>query len=124
MKRSGPITRRSPLRATKGPQRRTRLRKVNVARIRARRAKAFGAQAGLCRRSRCCVPGCESVDIHAHHEPPRSVGGLDSDTVPLCVVHHSERHTLGLRRFEERYGVRLVLEASTMRGLVALGEHS
>lgn len=42
-----------------------------------------------------------------HHEPPRSRGGDDTQIVALCGVHHAERHALGKRVFEAKYGVDL-----------------
>ena len=39
-------------------------------------------------------------------------GGLkDYSCVSLCRQHHSERHDLGLRRFEEKHNVNLWKEA-------------
>lgn len=80
----------------------------------------FGPQADLCRRTECAmcwwlhrvkdqprrftlegIPAyAASTDpkpmggwkTRAHHEPPRSLGGTDEDTVPLCDKHHTRRH--------------------------------
>jgi len=39
-------------------------------------------------------------------------GGLkDYSCVPICRKHHTERHDLGLRRFEEKHNVNLWKEA-------------
>lgn len=122
MKRS-PLKRTTPLRNTKPLARKTRMRKVRHDRIRARRAVAFGKQAELCRRTRCCVPQCRETDCEPHHEPTRARGGLDADTCPLCFKHHHERHWLGRITFESRYGISLLQETARMRGLVALGIH-
>lgn len=42
-----------------------------------------------------------------HHEPPRSCGGRDRDTVPMCIEHHAERHAIGEREFCARHGIDL-----------------
>lgn len=68
-----------------------------------RKRLAFGAQARLCRTLPCCVCGVPGSD--AHHEPPRSRGGLDDATVPLCRPCHVRRHQLGALRFWQRAGV-------------------
>ena len=115
--------RRTPLRRGKPLARKTAMRRVRHDRIRARRANAFGRQAELCRRTRCCVPMCRETCCEAHHEPTRARGGLDRDTLPLCFRHHYERHHLGRITFESRYGVDLLREAARMRGLINLGVH-
>lgn len=59
-------------------------------------AEAFGVQARRCHRLPCCL--ClwlgvrQQSPTEAHHEPPRSQGGIDRDTVPLCRLHHALRH--------------------------------
>ena len=39
--------------------------------------------------------------------------GPDSSRAPLCVAHHSEQHTRGVKVFEEKYGLDLEHEAAT-----------
>lgn len=109
MKRTG-IKRKTPMKRkasayAKGPKQRKSIRKVNTKRHR----KKFGKQADLARKQPCCICGSEYA-IVSHHEPKRSLGGMDTDTVPLCVVHHHVRH--GLAEFEahpelfwRKYGV-------------------
>lgn len=88
MKRT-PLKRKTPLRSnSKGPRKRvTAVKKVNAKRHR----KKFGKQAEYVRKLPCCVCGSE-WDVVAHHEPKRSLGGKDEDTLPMCVVHHHVRH--------------------------------
>lgn len=62
------------------------------------KAVAFGAQAALCRTLPCSC-GCARVPCDPHHEPPRSCGGSDADTLPLFRECHDERHRVGGRAF-------------------------
>lgn len=84
------LKRKTPLKPnSKGPRKRVKpLRKVNHKRHR----KKFGKQADYVRKLPCCVCGSE-WSVVAHHEPKRSLGGKDADTLPLCVVHHHVRHS-------------------------------
>lgn len=102
--------------------RRTAMRRQNRQRMKARRARDFGPQAELCRSFPCVA--CWAVPTVPHHEPPRSCGGHDSATVPLCDACHRERHDIGLRAFNKKHGVDLLHAAAVMaehvaRGLVA-----
>ena len=101
---------RSPLQRTAPLRRKTGVRRFNRARLAKRRAVTFGAQAQWCRTALCCV--CNRTPADPHHEPPRSVGGRDRDTVPLCRQCHDERHCVGLNEFQQRHGIDL-------RGLAA-----
>lgn len=65
---------------------------------RRRRAAQCGPQAQLCR-TLSCACGCGRGPCEAHHEPPRSRGGLDSDTVPLWWECHARRHRTTARKF-------------------------
>lgn len=49
------------------------------------------------------------IAADAHHVIPRSVGGSDYRTVPLCRKHHDEAHR-SRERFEAKYRVDLNLE--------------
>ncbi len=106
MKPGGPL-RRSGFMERSGSLKRTRINPINRERREKLRAAQFGKQAELCRRSRCCVPGCQSSDesCDPHHVPSRAAGGLDQDTVPLCRFHHDEFHSCGERTFDERHEV-------------------
>lgn len=72
-------------------------------------APAFGPQAKRCRELPCVV--CQRMrkrqpnPTEAHHEPPRSRGGKDRDTVPLCGSHHRQRHRMGALRFWRLHGI-------------------
>jgi hypothetical protein len=123
----------------KTPMRRGRpLARVNKERAAKRRAECFGPQAELCRVMPCLV--CNDIGsgtarriafslatgwprlwplADPHHEPPRSIGGKDGDTVPLCREHHTERHTIGRSAFERLHGVDLRAVAKAIRESVA-----
>jgi hypothetical protein len=97
-----PMKRRVPLDAKAGLKRKAKLRKMG-ARSRARHKLVFGPQAKLCHDMPCCV--CLEIGVkqrsrtEAHHEPPRSRGGIDTDTLPLCRDHHRRRHDKGAKTF-------------------------
>lgn len=96
MKRSTPLRRTKPI------------RKRNAVRWAKRHAVAFGPQSFECRERPCSVVGSDCWGpIAAHHEPPRSCGGEDKDTVGLCRGHHRERHSIGERAFNEKYDTNL-----------------
>lgn len=84
---------------------------------RRRMQAAFAEQAARCRKLPCCVCAwlrrVQSTPTEAHHEPPRSRGGIDKDTVPLCRGCHATRHAKGVETFWREAGVELaaVLEA-------------
>ena len=43
--------------------------------------------------------------IVAHHTDSVGSGGSDKDTVPICIGHHAEGHTIGWTTFQEKYDV-------------------
>ena len=44
-------------------------------------------------------------DTDPDHLKTRGSGGSDLTCVPLCRRHHSERHAIGSRRFEQKYNI-------------------
>ena len=46
-----------------------------------------------------------NVEADAHHLLTKGAGGSDFTAIPLCRVAHSEYHSMGKKRFEEKYGV-------------------
>ena len=99
------------------------LRQVNPERKAKLEAIQFGPQAELCRRSPCSVRSCSFTRerVEPHHVPSRAAGGVDNSTLPLCLRHHAECHSVGQRTFEVRYGVDLIAERDRMRELVKGG---
>lgn len=57
-------------------------------------------------RGHACVI-CGSTETCGHHEPLKGHGvgskGPDDEQIPLCFVHHRERHDMGRYSFWERY---------------------
>lgn len=99
---------RSPLKRKSWLKRGKPLAKVNRKRKEKRHVEAFGPQAALCRETECCV--CKNILIRRvaplsepHHHPPRSRGGTDRDTVPLCTFHHRQSHDMGQDSFWAAY---------------------
>jgi hypothetical protein len=143
MKRT-PLRRKTPLLPKPGKHsaKRKPLPKRNPERYAKRHAEQFGEQAALCRMlpcRACWAPACAyhlvaarfasvvfetaisttgPAICEAHHEPPRSCGGKDADTVPLCTAHHRERHNIGRRAFEAKYQIDLQRTAAELRVIV------
>lgn len=64
----------------------------------------------------CCVPGCRRYPSEPHHVRTAANSGTgmkppDTETVPLCRVHHDEYHLQGGKSFEHKYGLDLAEEA-------------
>ena len=63
----------------------------------------------------CLVCGVSPVDpdhLQTLKMGGENKGGLkDFSCVPICRKHHTERHDLGLRRFEEKHNINLWKEA-------------
>lgn len=62
---------------------------------------------------RCCVPGCKSTLVDPAHVRTRgAVGDVDVDNVvPLCRVHHTEQHNIGIHTFQSKHGIDMEAEA-------------
>lgn len=64
----------------------------------------------------CTCLVCGSVDVDAHHEPPKGIGGYgtsDFETVPLCRICHSARH--GSVSSEHKSELERILKANGSR---------
>ena len=66
------------------------------------------------RKQPCLVCGLQPCD--PDHLEARGMGGAgtekkDYSCVPLCRIHHSERHQAGNEKFENKYGINLWKDA-------------
>jgi Putative HNHc nuclease len=62
-----------------------------------------------------CVFGMQTTPTEPDHIKTRGAGGKDLGGVwPLCRTHHSERHAIGLKSFEEKYDTRAWFMASLL----------
>ena len=56
---------------------------------------------------------CGSIPCDPDHLEARGMGGAnrsvykDYSSVPLCRIHHTERHQAGNEKFENKYGINL-----------------
>lgn len=52
---------------------------------------------------RCIV--CSALNPDAHHVKSKASGGHDvsSNLMPICRIHHTEVHKIGLNRFSDKY---------------------
>ena len=65
----------------------------------------------------CLVCGSQPCD--PDHLEARGMGGAttkmkDLSCVPLCRIHHTERHQFGFQKFEDKYSVNLWKENSIL----------
>lgn len=60
---------------------------------------------GTIRKMKCIVCG---LVAEPHHIKSRGAGGDDTieNLLPLCRIHHTEIHTIGLKAFKLKYGFR------------------
>lgn len=65
---------------------------------------------------RCLIPGCWSREIEAAHASVKGKGLKHDDfyCVPICRMHHSEQHALGILSFQSKYNIDLKVEAETL----------
>jgi hypothetical protein len=104
MKRST-LTRRTPLRRSRTPMKRSRPNPINRKRRAKLREEQFGEHADFIRSLGCCV--CGSKPTEAAHVKSRGAGGTWRDTVPMCRGCHSRQHAIGIESFEQKSGVDL-----------------
>lgn len=107
-----------PLRKPKQPRplaRKSRINPVNKARRHERFERAYHSVGFVqwIHSLGCSVDGCRETDIEACHVVARPAGTW-RDVVPMCRVHHSMQHTLGIRSFERRFNIELSLVASAV----------
>ncbi len=101
MKRSGSLSRRTRLRRGGALPRRGRARFRSYVPDKAYQRWVRG-QGCLIHDSRC------SSVWDVAHVVSRGAGGADRDNVVcLCRHHHEEQHRIGIKSFEQRYGVDL-----------------
>ena len=73
----------------------------------------------------CIIAGCSNMDTDPDHLQQRGMGGIgkggtstgtiiDFYTIPLCRIHHSERHNSGLKKFEKDNNINLWREACVL----------
>lgn len=55
-------------------------------------------------RTQPCVI-CGALPVDADHIKTRGAGGGDDQVWPLCRLHHTERHSMGIKTFQSRYDV-------------------
>lgn len=128
LRRHTPLRSSKPLARGPGPKRKAAKRRTTALRqrsdspkARARKAAQEGPQWRLCHDLPCAC-GCgrwELGAVHGHHEPPRSRGGLDRDTLPLWWECHERRHRLGARRFWVECGKDPAVILADLRNRVA-----
>lgn len=108
MKRGGPLRRTKPVNAV------NRKRKAK----RAADDRVYGSYHRWVKQHPCAVKGEGSPcfgDVDGHHIRSVGAGGVDANnTVPLCRGHHTEWHTIGPKRFDEKYFNALPLYAEVL----------
>ena len=67
---------------------------------------------------------CGSMEVDAHHLEAVGMGNnrkktskRDYSCVPLCRLHHQEYHSIGINKFQEKYGFNIWRDAfNLLRG--------
>ncbi len=97
---------RSPLKPGKPPTRKTRLKAKGKSRFPKRRDPKYCA---WIRQGWCVADKGMTCDwSECAHVVSRGAGGADRDnTVPMCRSHHREQHRIGIKSFEQKYGLDL-----------------
>lgn len=54
----------------------------------------------------CTVSGCPGRSVAAHL-PRVKRHGDEANMLPLCVAHHAEQHTIGVKSFGRKYDLDL-----------------
>jgi hypothetical protein len=107
MKRSSPLTRKAPLKATKPIRRVTRIKARNEARAARLWTLHYHSEAyvGHVHSFDCIVPGCERRDIEACHARSKGAGGTWRNLFGCCSHHHRAQHQMGDRTFRTWFRV-------------------
>jgi len=111
-------------------RRKAPMRRRNPERAKRLFEKQYGEEAALVREMKCFV--CEldhrrqTTRTEAAHVRSRGAGGTSKDLIPLCTAHHGLLHRLGIKTFEEAFGVNLregaaAVAAETSRMLAERG---
>lgn len=108
-------------REPKKPKARKPMRRWNPERVEERKEVTDGPQSDACRAiGVCCCCGRAGMTV-PHHEPPRSVGGIDADTLPLLNQCHGRRHQQGPLTFWRQVGLDPEDLKAGMRAWVSAG---
>ena len=118
------MKRSAPLATPKARKPRTRRRKSNAKRKAERfKAQFLSAERVLWMQSKQCAVvthGGWLAEVrapcggrtHNAHVKSRGAGGTWRGVVPLCAYHHAEQHSLGIREFQDHYGLDLAVIAA------------
>lgn len=94
-------------------RRRSRLNRVNPARLAWLRELQYGDWAAEIRRMPCAV--CSHPPPNeAHYTRSRGAGGTKKSLAPLCIFCHAEWHALGRFTFAEKHGINLSAVAAEL----------
>lgn len=90
--------------------------------MKARREVQFSDKAAWIRTLPC--EACKSMGYEpqlarteACHVKSRGAGGTSEHLIPLCTFHHGSQHVLGIKTFEERFGISLTEMAAHLETL-------
>ena len=118
MKRT-PLERSTPLARTGRLPRRTRIKARNAKRKGSRFPKRRDPAYCAWIRTLPCTADTAwcSGRIECAHVVSRGAGGDDrGNTVPLCLRHHREQHSIGIRSFEQSFRFDLAAIAADLAG--------
>jgi hypothetical protein len=104
-------------------RRKTALRRVNHARLRARRARCFAEQSALARTMPCWTCGAPPPSDPSHLKT-RGADGLDEHVIPQCRRCHRALHSEGIHSFFVKRGLDRHQLLDRMRALMALNTNT
>jgi hypothetical protein len=101
-----------PHRKPRAPKRLTNKRNPKRRHSRFERAYHSAPFCALVKWKGCVVRGCWYTPVDVCHRVSRAAGGTWQDCFGGCREHHTESHTIGLRRFEAKYHLDLEAECA------------
>ena len=107
--------RKTMLRAKQQMRRRTRIAPINRERKAKLAAIQYGRKAAWIRTLPC--EACGAWPTVAHHVRTKGAGGSSDDLAPLCAECHDLVHTLGRSTFRRVSGVNLIAAATRLHGV-------
>lgn len=91
--------------------------RINMDDVRAKPRLRSPAHRAWVRSHRCCVPLCQLMPIECAHVRTAATAGMgmkssDAFCLSLCREHHAEQHRIGVKSFEKKHGIDMLMLAN------------